>query len=198
MSYLFLKRQSQQKNISVVIFSIRSDFLWIPTALKCDFKIYWVCRWNRFQGFWTWMHCDYFFLSLTKLQGTSAPSKALLKKWIWLATALYTAWLSLREMNNNCFVSRASQSNMRFEENNKQNLGLAPASESSVRSNEHWMSYKVNVMLTFCTWNENISPANIFQNDFWKRCLALIDSTLFSIHYRNCYLSTWFFVDILL
>lgn len=198
MSYLFLKRQSQQKNISVVIFSIRSDFLWIPTALKWDFKIYWVCRWNRFQGFWTWMHCGYFFLSLTKLQEMSAPSKALLWKWSWLAIALYTAWLSLWERNNNCFVSRASQSNMRFEENIKQNLGLAPASEPSVRSNEHWMLYKVNVMLTFCTWNENISPANIFQNDFWKRCLALIDITLFTIHYRNCYLSTRFFIDILL
>lgn len=54
-------------------------------------------------------------------------------------------------MKNNCFVSRASQSNMRFEENNKQNVGLAPASESSVRSNERWRSHKVNEMLTFRT-----------------------------------------------
>lgn len=55
---------------------------------------------------------------------------------------------------------------MKFAENNKQNLGLAPASESSARSNEHWMLYKVNVMLTLCSRNENILPANIFQNDF--------------------------------
>lgn len=53
---------------------------------------------------------------------------------------------------------------MKFAENNKQNLGLAPASESSPRSNEHWMSYKVKIMLTLCSRNENISPANIFQN----------------------------------
>ena len=49
-------------------------------------------------------------------------------------------------MNNNCFVSRVSQSNMKFAENNKQSPGLAPASESSARSNELWMLlYKVNI-----------------------------------------------------
>lgn len=87
---------------------------------------------------------------------------------------------------------------MKFSENNKQNLGLSSASESSVRSNEHWMLYKVNTMLTLCTWNENISPVNIFQNDFWKRFLALVYVTLFTIYYEAVIYQIGFSVDIVL
>lgn len=74
-------------------------------------------------------------------------------------------------MKNNCFVSRASQSNMRFEENNKQNVGLAPASESSVRSNERWRLHKVNGMLTFRTWMKIFHLLTYFKMIFERDAL---------------------------
>lgn len=131
------------------------------------------------------------------MQGNSAPYNTLLWKQSWLATTLYIAWLSLWERNNNCFVSRASQSNTKFAENNKQNPGLAPASESSVKSNEHWMSYKVNIMFTLCSWNENILPAYIFQNDFERDALLWL-MIVYSLGVIEIDLSTGFFVDIFL
>lgn len=51
-------------------------------------------------------------------------------------------------MSNNCFLFRVSESSRKLKENNKQNPGLAPASESQRQPNEHWMPGKVKAMFT--------------------------------------------------